>query len=309
MKKRLLAALLAALLVLLVLPGAAFAVHTHEYEAEIRLPTCTREGSVTYVCVICGDSYVDSTYPALGHNWDDGTVTKAPTCGAPGEKTFSCSRCTEKRTEAIPATGEHTFQNGVCTVCGAEAACASAAFTDVCGHDDTAHPDYVYHAAIDWAVLKKITNGTTETTFSPHAGCTRAQAVTFLWRAAGCPEPQSNDNPFTDLEQGAYYVDAVLWAAENGVTNGTTETTFSPDATCTRAQIVTFLYRAMKGTPVSGSTFTDVPAGMWFSDAVSWAVSKGITNGTSATTFSPDAICERAHIVTFLWRAMKRTEL
>lgn len=349
MKKRLLTAVLAALM-LFALSCAAFAAHTHEYEAEIKLPTCTREGSVTYVCTICGDSYVGSTYPALGHDWGDGSVTKEPTCAEPGEttcactrcgvtmteqiaalghnwdagtvtsaatciaegeKTFACTVCGETKTESIPATGKHTYQNGVCTVCGKKdpnppaVSCPSAVFQDVSRHDDTGHPDYVYHAAIDWAVTKEITNGTSKTAFSPHAGCTRAQAVTFLWRAASCPVPKSSSNPFQDVEKGAYYYDAVLWAAEKGITLGTSENAFSPDETCTRAQIVTFLYRFLKGTPVSGTTFTDVPAGMWFSDAVSWAVSKGITNGVGGGRFAPDATCERAQIVTFLWRAKK----
>ena len=303
-----LAIILAAVTALLPLAGSAFAAHTHEYQAEIHLPTCTEEGYTRYVCS-CGDSYIDNVYPARGHKWDDGVVTRTATCGADGVRTYTCQRknCGETRTEAIPATGEHIFVDGFCSVCGQEGPCPSTAFTDVSRHDDAAHPDHVYHAAIDWAVRRNITNGTSETTFSPHAGCTRAQAVTFLWRAAGCPKPSSADNPFTDLEPGAYYVDAVLWASEQEITNGTTATTFSPESTCTRAQIVTFLYRALRGVPIAGGTFVDVPAGEWFSDAVGWAVAQGITNGVDAEHFAPDAVCERAHIVTFLWRTAKKT--
>ena len=133
--------------------------------------------------------------------------------------------------------------------------------------------------------------------------CTRAQAVTFLWRAFGCPAPKSTSSRFADVRAGDYYHDAVLWATEKGITNGTSETTFSPDAPCTRAQIVTFLWRA-EGTPAARGAvrFADVPADAWYYNAVRWAVSRGVTNGTGANAFSPDAPCTRAQIVTFLYR-------
>ena len=162
-----------------------------------------------------------------------------------------------------------------------------------------------YEEAVNWAVAQGITTGTTATTFSPNATCTRAQAVTFLWRAAGSPTPQSRAMPFTDVAEGSYYHDAVLWAVEQGITVGTSAATFSPDAKCTRAQIVTFLWRSQKS-PVAGSVnpFTDVAADAYYADAVLWAVNEDITNGTSPTTFSPDADCTRAQIVTFIWRAL-----
>ena len=161
-----------------------------------------------------------------------------------------------------------------------------------------------YYDAVLWAVENGITGGTTATTFSPNASCTRAQAVTFLWRAAGSPAPKSSVNPFTDVKESAYYYEAVLWAAENGITGGTAATTFSPNATCTRAQIVTFLWRSQKS-PASDSVnpFTDVAADAYYNTAVLWAAENGITGGTSATTFSPNNDCTRAQIVTFLWRA------
>lgn len=159
-----------------------------------------------------------------------------------------------------------------------------------------------YYDAVLWAVENGITGGTTPTTFSPNAACTRAQAVTFLWRAAGSPRAASS-NPFTDVPASAYYYDAVVWAVENGITGGTTPTTFSPNAPCTRAQIVTFLYRA-GGTVTSGSSpFTDVANSAYYYGAVLWAVKNGVTAGTSATTFSPNDPCTRAQIVTFLYRA------
>lgn len=164
-----------------------------------------------------------------------------------------------------------------------------------------------YGNAVYWAVEKGITNGNSETanTFGPNEPCTRAQVVTFLWRAAGSPKP-TGSNIFTDIAEGTYYYDAVLWAVENGITIGMTDTTFCPDFTCTRAQIVTFLWR-YEGTPAASasSTFTDVADGDWFHDAVYWAVSKEITNGNGALDlFDPNGSCTRAQTVTFLYRDM-----
>lgn len=164
-----------------------------------------------------------------------------------------------------------------------------------------------YYVPVLWAVANNITNGTTATTFSPNVACSRAQIVTFLWRAAGKPAPKSSVSAFTDVKTGQYYSDAVLWAVEQGITNGTSASTFSPDAVCTRAQIVTFLWRAAgKPAPKGNSNpFSDVKANQYYTDAVLWAVEQGITNGTSATTFSPDAVCTRSQIVTFIYRYYK----
>ena len=163
-----------------------------------------------------------------------------------------------------------------------------------------------YKEAVLWAVDKGITKGTDTTHFSPNGICTRAQAVTFLWRAAGSPAAKSGAMPFTDVKAGSYYETAVLWAVENGITNGTTATTFSPEQNCSRAQIVTFLWRSEKS-PAAGTVnpFTDVKASAYYADAVLWAVKKDVTKGTTATTFSPNDNCTRAQIVTFLYRAMK----
>ena len=163
-----------------------------------------------------------------------------------------------------------------------------------------------YYDSVYWAVENGITNGITATLFGPDGSCTRAQAVTFLWRAAGEPAPASTDMPFTDVPADAFYRTAVLWAVENGVTNGTSATTFSPDATCTRAQIVTFLWRSQKSPVVNyAMNFSDVDSGAFYAEAVRWAVSENVTAGTSATTFTPNATCTRAQIVTFLYRASK----
>ena len=163
-----------------------------------------------------------------------------------------------------------------------------------------------YEDAVDWAVENGITKGTDDTHFSPDGICTRAQAVTFLWRTAGSPKPETRAMPFTDVPVGSYYYDAVLWAVENGITKGTSDTTFSPNMTCTRAQIVAFLWRSEKS-PAAGSRnpFADVKSTAYYADAVLWAVKEDITKGTTSTTFSPDADCTRAQIVTFLWRCKK----
>lgn len=169
---------------------------------------------------------------------------------------------------------------------------------------DVSRFDYFYDA-VKWAVDHDITSGTGRFTFSPNAACTRAQTVTFLWRAAGSPRPVSAVNPFTDVHYGDYFYQAVLWAVENGITMGTSATTFSPDATVTRAQVVTFLWRA-NGQPAAwNSGFTDVRADAYYAKAVAWAVQNGITTGTGFGVFSPDAACTRAQIVTFLYRNRK----
>ena len=165
-----------------------------------------------------------------------------------------------------------------------------------------------YYEPVLWAYYHdpQITAGTSATTFSPNDTCTRAQVVTFLWRAAGAPEPETTENPFEDVKEGKYYYKAVLWAAETGVTSGTGKTTFSPDDGCTRAQVVTFLWR-FAGSPeptASTSPFEDVSDGKYYTKAVLWAAETGVTAGTSETTFRPNDTCTRGQIVTFLWGYM-----
>ena len=160
-----------------------------------------------------------------------------------------------------------------------------------------------YYDAVQWAVQKGITSGTTETTFSPDQTCTRAQTITFLWRAAGSPAPKGGKNPFADVKESSHYYNAVLWAAEKGIVSGDT---FNPDTAVTRAQAMTFLHRNA-GSPAAkaGVSFSDVPAGAYFEKAVAWAAEKGITSGTKDNTFRPDAACTRGQIMTFLYRASK----
>ncbi len=173
--------------------------------------------------------------------------------------------------------------------------------------DDVAKDAY-YYDAVYWAVGKEITKGTSEKTFSPDKDCTRAEMVTFLWRAAGSPAYVIDGDPlmvipFQDVKSTDYFCQAVLWAVHNGITKGTSETTFSPDKTVSRAEAVTFLFRMAKAEkPEKAASFTDVPADAYYADAVAWACAKEITLGTSATTFSPNNPCLRAQIVTFLYR-------
>lgn len=262
--------------------------------------TCEEEGTAAYyVCETCGKMFADAegkteieapeVIAALGHDWDEGTVTKQPTLVSEGEMTYTCKHDpSHTKTEVIAKLDD----------CDGGENCPSKDFVDV-----DRSPESWSHEPIDWAVLMKITNGTTKSTFSPDKACTRAEAVTFLWRAAGCPEPADVDSPYTDVTLDQWYAKAVLWAVEEGITNGTSATTFSPNDTCTRAQIVTFLWR-MQGEPEAkaASTFTDVPADAYFAGAVNWAVEQSITNGVTATEFAPDNDCTRAHIVTFLFR-------
>ena len=210
----------------------------------------------------------------------------------------------------VTAKGEGTAT--ITVTCGTKSAACTVTVSkplvpEVPGTSFTDVPAGAYYEeAVGWAVEKGITKGTSDSTFTPDGVCTRAQAVTFLWRAAGSPAAKAGSLPFADVKAGSYYDDAVRWAVENGVTVGTSATTFSPNATCSRAQIVTFLWRAQKS-PAAGSAnpFDDVAGSAYYADAVQWAVQKNITKGTGATAFSPDANCIRAQIVTFLYRSMK----
>ena len=199
---------------------------------------------------------------------------------------------------------EITYVNGTLTVSRRHS--SSSTTPEPTPDDSTSFVDVPANAyfadAVDWAVENGVTNGLSDTMFGPYVSCTRAQIVTFLWRAAGSPEPKTASS-FTDVPVSAYYAKAVAWAVENGITNGMTETTFAPDATCTRGQSVTFLYRALGKKVESGANFTDVKSNAFYADAVNWAVASDVTNGTSNTTFSPNATCTRAEIVTFLYRA------
>ena len=272
---------------------AAVTVVEHAYTQTVTPPSCRDRGYTTCTCAACGDSYRDAWTDPLGHDWDGGAVDRAPTETETGCMRYTCLRCGKEKTTVIPKQDE----TAPSLPCSGDS-CPGRVFTDMPKKGNWAHD------AIDWAVEYDITAGTSAATFSPAKGCTRAQVVTFLWRAAGSPEPAGTDCPFTDLKQTASYYKAVLWAVENGITAGTSETTFSPGKTCTRAQIVTFLWR-FEDCPepkAEESPFTDLKPDAAYSKAVVWAVENGITAGTSETTFSPGRTCTRAHVVTFLYR-------
>lgn len=228
------------------------------------------------------------------HTVSEWIIDLRATSNTAGSRHKECTICGYViATETISATGSNFNYSGI--VAGRN----DVPFTDV------SKTDYFYEAIL-WAVENGITTGTSRTRFSPYATCTRAQAVTFLWRSSGSPAPKNSRMPFTDVSPSAYYYDAVLWALEEGITTGTASTTFSPDAVIDRAQAVTLLHRANGAPSVTGRiVFTDVPQTTYYADAVKWAVDHEITTGTSAAAFSPNASCTRAQIVTFLYRAYR----
>ena len=309
--------------------------HTHRYTAYVIEPTCTEQGYTTFTCT-CGDSYTDAFVPALGHYFIGGVCIR---CGS-SEPEVQNRADTSGLDAAIAAAeelsrGDYTrdslavldlaLNNAIAVrndlwASQAEVDAAAAALEHAMRSleklpagepfrfDDVKNEKAFYFTPVYWAYEAKpqITNGLDKTHFGPNAGCTRGQVVTFLWRAAGCPEPRSTRSPFTDVGSRAFYAKAVAWAVEKGITKGMSETSFAPDATCTRGQIVTFLWR-FKGSPEPGSTatgFTDVSAKAFYAKAVAWAVENKVTNGMTKTTFAPNATCTRGQIVTFLYRAM-----
>ena len=254
--------------------------HEHKYTDTVIPPTCTERGCTVHLCA-CGDKREDSYTPPLGHNYKGGI----------------CVRCGDMTQigKTVAAAG-HKFFGGVCSVCGTKGAEAVPEFDDV-------KPGAFYFDAVQWAVKNGITNGTGKNTFSPNSVCSRYQIVMFLWRAAGQPEAKAAVS-FADVKPGDIFYEAVQWAVERGITKGTSSTSFSPFAPCTRGQIVTFLYRSAGSPKVSGAcNFSDIPADSFCRDAVIWASSEGITNGTSAGRFLPNEGCTRAQVVTFLYRA------
>lgn len=311
--------------------------HKHDFIPTVTKPTCMSEGFTTYTCS-CGECYTKDYVSAVGHKtqlqnakaagcltggytgdevctvcgkvFKQGSVifalghdpqparVKAPTCTESGYTgDLICMRCGDMTQigKTVAAAG-HKFFGGVCSVCGTKGAEAAPEFDDV-------KPGAFYFDAVRWAVENGITNGTGKNTFSPNDVCSRYQIVMFLWRAAGQPEAKAAVS-FADVKPGDIFYEAVQWAVERGITKGTSSTSFSPFAPCTRGQIVTFLYRSAGSPKVSGAcNFSDVSSGSFCHDAVIWASSEGITNGTSAGRFSPNEGCTRAQVVTFLYRA------
>ena len=281
-------------------------------------PTCTEVGYRNHLCR-CGDEYRTDEVPALGHTpVTDAAV--AATCITKGLTEGShCEVCDAVITaqQETPTVG-HTWGKGVITVeptpdrggtmmytcihCGVKDY-FSVQYTEKVKFDDVSDDDY-FADAVAWAAEKEITTGIGEGLFGPNEGCTRGQVVTFLWRAAGEPMPTVSENPFEDVSEGDFFYTAVLWAVEKGISTGVSAEKFDPASTCTRGQIVTFLWRSF-GKEAAGidNPFGDVSDGDYFYDAVLWAVDHGITTGVSAEKFAPDATCTRGQVVTFLYRA------
>ena len=277
--------------------------HEHEWSdwTVTKEATCTEAGVETRTCE-CGEVETREV-AALGHKPAEAVKEneKAATCTEAGsyDSVVYCSVCNEelsRETVTVPALG-HDFVNGECSRCDEE---AEASFEDVPVGSYCFDP-------VEWAVENNITEGTSETTFNPTGSCLRAHVVTFLWRAAGSPEPETAVNPFVDVDVNEWYGKAVLWAYENGITTGTDATHFAPGQECNRAQVVTFLWRA-KGEPehtVTEHPFTDVDEEQFYYEPMLWAVENGVTEGMTETTFAPGTVCNRAQVVTFLYRAYK----
>ena len=339
-------------------------------------PTCTKPGVRTYIAKFTNPVYLEQTIteqnvPPLGHSVSSWTVTTPATCTTPGTETGSCSRCGQQQTRQIPAAGHnwgtpiyswsadytqvsarrscktdssHVETETVTTT--AKVTKEATATTDgeitftavfsnpafgtqtkviVIPREASGNPFYdvpsdrFYYRPVLWVVANKITTGITATSFMPEKACSRAEAVTFLWRAYGSPEPAASTAYFSDVIPGWYYYKPVRWAVQKGITNGMTPTTFEPDGICTRGQIVTLLWRAEgkpnidKGSITIGggsdelpvlqlSPFYDVDPKAYYYNAMLWAVYKGITNGMTPTTFEPDGVCTRGQVVTFLYR-------
>ncbi len=288
--------------------------HAYDHGRVTQQPTCVAEGVMTYTCRVCGTARTESIEATGNHIWDAGRVLVEPGCTTEGVYRYTCTVCgTNTMDVSLPALGHawslteaegsfHDAAQYTCTRCGETKdgrLCAGEVFTDMPGEDHWAHN------AIDWAYFGGITSGTTPNTFSPEMTITRSQAVTFLWAAADKPEPESTENPFTDVTNSDYFYKPVLWARENGVTSGTGPNTFGPYEVCTRSQIVTFLWAAA-GKPEPESTenpFQDVLETDYFYKAVLWARENGITSGTATDTFGSYDVCTRAQVVTFLYKA------
>lgn len=276
------------------LEAGGFAINAGWYELSKK--TAHAGGTATClakaVCDECGEEY-----GSLGKHRYDAVVTPA-TCTKDGYTTHTCSGCKDSYTDTPTAKTGHRIVRGQCTVCKGY---FKNPFYDV-------RSDAYYYTPVLWAFNYKpqITSGISDDMFGPENACTRGQVVTFLWRAAGCPNPTSQSMQFTDVKSSAYYYKAVLWAVENGITVGMGNNQFAPELTVTRAQFVTFLWRYYNEPSPSNLSgrFSDVGSSAYYYKAVLWAAEKGIAQGTGGGNFSPDAPCQRCQVVTFLYKAV-----
>ena len=257
-------------------------IGNHVWELESSsAPTCTEDGRKVLSCRLCKNTKEEIT-PALGHAWKLTEIQSEPEEGESlheGVGLYTCTRCNETKEGRL---------------------CADEVFTDMPADNNWAH------AAIDWAYFGGVTSGKTANTFAPKATVTRAEVVSFLYKAMGSPAPAVTENPFTDVAEGKYYYNPVLWAVGAGITTGATPTSFAPRKNCTRAQIVSFLWNAAgKPEPVTQENpFPDVSENKYYYKAVLWAYENHITGGVSASSFGPNRVCTRAQTVTFLYKAV-----
>ncbi len=256
----------------------------HDYAAVVTEPTCTEAGFTTYTCSRCNDSYTGDEAEALGHDWGEGAVTVEPSYQASGVKTFTCARCGETRTEEIEKLANP--------------------FEDV--HDE----DFFFNPVM-WALDETVTGGIDETHFAPEKTVMRADAMVFFWAANGRPEFTATDKTFKDVKKKHWAYSAVMWAVENGITAGTDEarTYFSPQRTCTRSEILQFLYAAM-GSPeyTIENPYSDVKDKHWYKDGAIWAYEKGLERGENGK-FQAKTPCTRGYVVTYLYRYFTGNEL
>ena len=272
--------------------------HKNTETRNAKAATCTEAGYTgdTY-CADCDEKLAEGKVIAAKGHTEVVIPGKAATCTETGlTEGKKCAECDEilVAQEEIPALG-HDFVDGDCSRCDEV---LTSRFEDV-------KAGLFYFDPVEWAVTEGITTGITATTFNPDGQCTRAEVVTFLWRAAGSPEPTTTENPFDDVKEGDFFYKAVLWANEKNITNGLDADTFGPFELCNRAQVVTFLWRSQGSSASTADVaFTDVEDGLFYSTAVAWAVEHNITNGISATEFGVDGICNRAQVVTFLYRTL-----
>lgn len=287
----------------------------HAYEIWIQKPTCGYDGYTLHTCAYCGHEERTERIERLGH--DLSILVVEPTCTTAGYTKYQCTRCTYSRKEDLVEKTGHFYDSGTVI---------QEAFVDQpgkirysclnCDHtktenipawsnpfEDVEKSSYCSDA-VTWAYHTGVTLGTDETHFSPDGVCTRAQVVSFLWRWAGYPEAEKGSVPFTDVLADSFYVDAVSWAVEKGITKGVDESHFAPNDPCTRAQVVTLIHRYLESPVQRGEMpFVDLVEGSYYIPSVLWAYKQKITSGVDATHFAPDAQCTRGQIVTFLYRA------
>lgn len=293
----------------------------HNYSDVVTPPTCTEKGYTTHTCSRCNDVKKDSYTNALGHNWSSWTQTVAPTCTKTGTKTRKCSRCSTEESQELSALG-HSWDSGVVTVEPKYQAPGEKKFTCTrCGNVktetipkkenpflDVKSSDFFFNPVL-WALDETVTSGTDDTHFSPNQTVMRCDAMLFFYAAKGRPGYTTTENPFKDVKKKHWYYNAVMWAVENEITSGTDPTHFSPKQTCSRSEILQFLYAAM-GKPgfTIANPYSDVKKSQWYYSGAIWAYEKGLERGTNGK-FKAKTPCTRGYVVTYLYRFITGKEL